>query len=103
MTLADKLRDRVSIQVKTPTPGPLGETVVWKPVETRYAQVTPLDAKARAVYQQLQSEVSHKVIFRGSVSLSLGNNRILHGSKTYEPVEPAQEIEGATVVMVKEV
>ncbi|MBA7569927.1 hypothetical protein ES708_11669 [subsurface metagenome] len=103
MTLADKLRDRVSIQVKTTTPGPLGETEVWKPVETRHAQVTPLDAKARAVYQQLQSEVSHKVIFRGSVSLSLGNNRLLWKDKTLEPVEPAQAIEGKTIVMVKEI
>lgn len=103
MTLADKLRDRVSIQVKTPTPGPLGETVVWKPVETRYAQVTPLDAKARAVYQQLQSEVSHRILMRGTVSLNLGLNRFLWGDKTLEPVEPPQNLNNTTVVMVKEV
>ncbi len=103
MTLADTLTDRVHIQVRTATRTALGETVVWKPVETRYARVIPLDAKARAVYQQLQSEVSHEVTFRGSVSLSLGNNRILWGAKTLEPVEPVQEINGTTVVVVKEV
>jgi len=103
MTLANLLKDRVQIQVKTTTQTALGETIVWKPLETRYARVIPLDAKARAIYQQLQSQVSHKVIFRGSVSLSLGNNRLLWGSKTLEPVEPAQEIEGATIVVVREV
>lgn len=100
---ANILKDRIQIQVRIATIGELGETVVWKPVETRYARVIPLDASARAVYQQLQSQVSHKVIFRGSVSLSLGNNRLLWGAKTLEPVEPVQEIDNTSVVMVKEV
>jgi len=103
MSLANILKDRVTIQVKTTTQTATGETVVWSPVETRHARVIPLDAKARAVYMQMQSEVSHKVIFRGSVSLSLGNNRLLWGSKTLEPVEPVQAIDNSSVVMVKEV
>lgn len=103
MTLANILRDRVQIQVKDTVQTALGETIVWKPVETRYARVIPLDAKARAVYQQLQSLVSHKVIFRGSVSLSLGANRLLWKDKTLEPVEPPQIIENSTVVVVKEI
>lgn len=100
--LSSILKDRVHIQVKTATLGPGGETVVFKPVETRYARVIPLDAKARAVYQQLKSEVSHKVIFRGSVSLSLGSNRLIWGAKTLELVEPAQILNDSTVVVVKE-
>lgn len=103
MTLANMLKDRVIIQVKTTTQTALGETVIWKPVETRYARVIPLDAKARAVYMQMQSIVTHKVIFRGSVSLNLGNNRLLWGSKTLEPVEPPQLLNDTTIVMVKEV
>lgn len=103
MTLTNVLGNRVSIQVKVVTQGPLGETVIWKPVEARHARVVPLDAKARAVYQQLQSQVSHKVIFRGSVSLSLGNNRLLWRGKTLEPVEPAQEMSNSTIVIVREV
>jgi len=103
MTLADKLRDRVAIQVRTITQTALGQIEVWKFVERRFAQVIPLDAKARAIYQQLKSEVSHKVVFRGSVTLNLGSHRILHGSKTYEPVEPPQIIENSTVVVCKEV
>jgi len=98
------LKDRVTIQEKVPTRLAVGgESVVWKPVETRYARVIPLDARARAVYQQLQSEVSHKVIFRGNVSLSLGNYRLLWGAKTLEPVEPPQIIENSTVIVVKEI
>jgi len=104
MTLANVLKDRVQIQVKTTTQTALGETVVWKPVEKRHARVVPLDATARAVYMQMQSQVTHKVIFRDSVSLSLGNNRLLWGSKTLVPVEPVQTLDNKTsVVMVKEV
>lgn len=102
MTLSNILKDRVEIQEGVATRTALGETVVWSSVETRYARVIPLDARARAVYMQMQSQVSHKVIFRGSVSLSLGTNRLLWKDKTLELVEPAQEIEGATVVVVKE-
>lgn len=96
-------KDFVKIQEKTTTAGPLGETITWKPVGNKYALVIPLDAKARAVYQQLQSLVTHKIIFNKGISISLGNNRILHSNKTYEPVEPPQIIENSTVVVCKEV
>lgn len=101
--LTTVLKDRVIIQVKTTTLGALGQTEVWKPVETRYARVIPLDAKARAVYMQMQSEVTHKVVMRGSVSLNLGLNRLLWRDITLEPVGPTQEIGNSTVIMVKEV
>lgn len=104
MTMANALKDRVSIQVKTVTHTSMGETVVWTPVSARYARVIPLDAKARAAYMQLKSEVTHRILFtKGAVTLTLGNNRITHGSKTYEPVEPTADIGNSMVVMVKEV
>jgi len=104
MTMANALKDRVQIQLRVATQTAMGETVTWTPVADRHACVIPLDARAIAQYQQLNSEVSHKVIFsKGAVSLSLGNNRILHGSKTYEPVGPTQIIGESMVVMVKEV
>jgi len=103
MTLANMLKDRVAIQLRTATQTSAGETVIWTPVETRYARVIPLDANARAVYQQLKSEVTHKIVMRGTVSLDLGLNRFKWKDKTLEPVEPAQEINNSTVVMVKEV
>lgn len=103
MTLSNVLKDRVLIQVKTITRTALGQTEVWKPVETRHARVIPLDARARAVYMQFQSEVSHKVIFRGNVTLSIGNNRLLWGSKILGLVEPPLNIDNTTTVVVKEV
>jgi len=101
--LASVLRDRVQIQVKDTVQTALGQTEIWSPVEIRNCRVIPLDAKARAVYQQLHSEVSHRVVFRGSVSISLGNNRLLWKDKTLVPVEPVQEISNTSVVMAKEV
>jgi len=102
MTLANVLTDRVQIQLRTATRTALGETVIWTPMETRHARVIPLDAKARAVYQQMQSEVSHRIVMRGNVSFNLGLNRFKWGSKTLEPVEPPQIVGNATVVVVKE-
>ena len=100
--LPSNLKDRVQIQLRVATQTALGQTVVWKPLLRRYASVIPLDVKARAVYQQLNSYATHKIIFRGSVDITLGANRILHGTKTYEPIEPAQVINHTTVVICKE-
>ena len=102
MALANILRDRVQIQKRVAVATALGETVVWTHVTEKYARVVPLDAKARSVYQQMNSEVTHKVVMRGAVSLPLGVNRLLWGNATLEPVEPTQSIGGNTVVMVKE-
>jgi len=104
MSLANILKDRVTVQLRSTTATSTGETVTWTPVETRHCRVVPLSAAAIAIYQQLQSQVSHKVIFRGSISLSLGDNRLLWGSKTLEPVGPIQTLDDkTTLVMVKEV
>lgn len=100
---ASMLKDRVHIQLRNASHGALGETVTWTPVESKYARVILLDARARAAYQQLQSEVTHKVVFRGKVSLTLGNNRLLWGDVTLEPVEPTQLVEDTTIVVCKQV
>jgi head-tail adaptor len=97
------LKDRIQIQRKTTMLTAAGETEIWTPVQTKFARVIPLDAKAIAQYQQLNSVVTHRIIFRGSVDLGLGTVRFKHGSRTYEPVNPPQEIENTTVVLVREV
>ena len=102
--LANILKDRVTIQLRVATQTAMGETVVWTPVQKLHALKIPLKAEARAVYQQMNSVVTDKFVFRkGVISLSLGNNRILHGSKTYEPVEPSQIVGNATIIICKEV
>jgi len=102
MSLTNILKHRVTIQLRTATQTSTGETITWTPVETRSARVIPLDARARAVYMQTQGIVSHKIIFRGSVSLSLGDNRLLWNDKAMIPVGPIQELGHTTIVMVKE-
>lgn len=103
MNLANVLRHRVQIQVKATTETALGQSVVWKFVKNRYARVISLDAEARAVYMQMKSEVTHKVIFRGTVDISLGNNRMLWKAKTLAPVEPPQELDNSTIIMAREI
>ena len=95
-------KDRVEVQTRTVTLGATGETVVWSPRETLYACVIPLDVSARAIYQQLHSEVTHKIRFHGSVDLSLSENRLIWGSKTLEITEPPRAHGNATTVLVKE-
>ncbi len=97
------LKDRIQIHIKTITQGALGQTVVWKPVEVRYGRVILLSARARADYMQLKSEVTHKVIFREGVSLSLGNNRLLWKAKTLEPVGPPETAGDTTTILTKEI
>lgn len=99
---ANVYNTRVTVQVKTTVLGALGETVVWKPVGKKYAAVVPLSVRARADFQQLHSEATHEVKFRGTVSLALGNNRLLWKDKTLDLVEPPRELDGSTVVVVKE-
>ena len=103
MSKANILRDRVQIQLKTTTATALGQTEVWSPVETRYALVVPVDVKSRAIYQQMNTEITHKVVMRDAVTLKVGLNRLKWGSKTLEPVEVPQILDGDSVVMVKEV
>jgi len=100
--LTNKLKDRVHIQLKTVTATALGQTEVWSPVGTRYALVVPVDVKSRAIYQQMNTEITHRVVLRGVVSLAVGLNRLKWGSKTLEPVEVPQIVNGDSVVMVKE-
>jgi len=53
---------------------------------------------------QSKTEVTHKIVFaKGTVELTLGNNRINHGSKAYEITVPAETIGNDTVIMVKEI
>lgn len=101
--LSNLLKNRVQIIQKTITQGVLGKTVTYKLVESRYALVRPLSAQARAQYQQLNSVVDNEIVFRGDVTIALGEYRIKHGSKTYEPVEPAHLVDGNTIVAVKEI
>ena len=97
------LRDRITILQRVATMTAIGETVTWVPVEKRYARVVPMNAKARAIYQQMQSHATHVVTLRDDVSLSLGDYRILWKDKTLDPTDPPTEREGVTTIAVEEI
>jgi len=101
--ISNALKDRVKLQSKTITQAALGQTVTWKPVDDFPARVVPLKPEARIAYQQLKSNVTHKVEFRKGVTISLGNYRMLWKDKTLEPVEPPQTIGAMTIVLVREI
>ena len=103
MTLTNTLKDRIQIQLRNATLTSTGETVVWTPVETKFARVIPLSVRARAFYQALHSEATHQIVLRGAVSLNLGSNRFKWGDKTLEPVEPPKLVKNTTLIAVKEV
>jgi len=95
-------KDRIQIQQKTVTQTATGQTVIWKPIQTKYGRKIPLDTKTRIQYQQLKSEVSHKMIFKDGVTLDLGTYRFYHGGNTYEPIDPPVSLANNTVILVKE-
>ena len=102
MSLSNVLKDRVTIQVKSSEIGAMGETVTWAHVETRYARVANLSARALAHYQQTETNATHMITFRGSVSLALDDHRFLWKGKTLEPVDPPKNQAGSTTIVVKE-
>ena len=95
-------KTRVLLRVKTVVNGALGQTETYAPVGWKYCAVIPLDAKAIAVYQQLASVVSHKVIFSGEVDIEIGTHDMLWNNKVLTPVSPVQLIDGNTVLAVSE-
>jgi len=96
------MNEVVRIQERTATLDSNGETNVWNPIETRHANVIPLDARARLLYSELKSTVAHKVIFHGEVTIRLGDHRLLWRDKTLLPVAPAEYWNGNTSVVVRQ-
>ena len=96
------MNDVLRIEERTGTLGGSGDTVVWNPIETRHAAVIPLNASAILAYQQMNSQVTHKVVFKGLCTVRLGDHRFQWGAKTLIPVVPVQTINGNTVVLVRE-
>ena len=96
-------KDRIQVQLRTVSEGALGQTVTWTPVQHRFGRVIPLSAMARAEYQQLNTSVTHKIVFEKGITLNLADYRFKHLSKTYEPTEPPMTLEDNTVIVVSEI
>jgi len=96
------LSGRIQVQQRTVTEGAMGSTITWKPVQWRYGRVIPLSATARAQYQQLNTEVTHSLIFTEGITLNLADYRFKCLDKTYEPTQPPIIREDNTVIVCKE-
>ncbi|HUW57737.1 MAG TPA: head-tail adaptor protein [Planctomycetota bacterium] len=101
-------RDRVKIELCTRTQTATGWEETWSDVQTRWARVIALDPAARARYAQIESEVTHKVVFHGAVTLAIADNRLVwltRGAKVLELLEPPRDPDGLgrhTEVAVRE-
>lgn len=102
-------RDRLRVQAKTRTRVATGYTEVWADVEILWGQVIPADVQTRARYAQLQSDVTHTVLFRGVVDLTIGTHRLIwetRADRFLKIVEPISDPGGEqiyTTVAVQEV
>ena len=101
--LSNTLSSRIQIQKRAVTQSATGATIIWRPIEARYGEIIPLSAKAKSEYQQLNTEATHRVIFRDSVSLNLADYRMINGSKVFQPVTPPTEKREYTEIVVKEI
>lgn len=101
--IANTLKSKIQLQEKNISQGALGQTITWKPVQNLYGRRIPLDVRAIDQYQQLNTVVTDKYIFRGTVEINIGQHRLVHGARTFEPQSSAKHFDGVTEVVVKEV
>jgi len=103
MNLTNTLKDKCTLQTKSVTSGALGDVETWSGTTTYWCRKVPVDVKTITAFMQLNTEVDCRFILGGELTIELGNHRIIHKGKTYELVTSAQDIEGNTSVLVKEV
>ena len=82
-------RHRVAILLRSYEDTPDGRLETWQQTAVRWCAVELLSARARADYQQLVGEVTHRFRFRGRVELRMGDHRLSWARQTYELAEPA--------------
>ena len=100
--LASALKQRIQLQEKSVVQGPLGQIVTWQYVRDLFGRRIPVDVRTAAQYQQLNTQVSDKCIFRGAVQIELGKHRLLHRGKVFIPQASAKQYDGVTEIVVLE-
>ena len=91
----EKLKDRVRVQERTTDEKATGVTRSWTDVVTRWGRLVLVNLDGRARYEQVgYSNVTHQIIFRGKLDLSLAKTRFVVQGKVYEPVDPAGNPDG---------
>jgi SPP1 family predicted phage head-tail adaptor len=98
------LRHRISIQAKTETRDARGGIIeTWATVATRWGSIEPLSARELMQAQQVDAQVSHRVILRHYETLTHEHRlekagRIFHISAVTNPLERGKE----TVILAME-
>ncbi len=92
---AQRLRHRVTVQQKDPTPDAYGQpSLAWMDVATLWADIQPVTGKEIFSAQAGQNPVSVRIVLRARSGL-LPSMRVVHGSTQYsiEAVLPVSERE----------
>ena len=85
---AGRLRHRVNIQSRTQARNAHGEMVdAWLTTETRWAGVEPMTSRERFDSQQVQGEISHRIVMRHVPGLD-SSQRIEFKGRRFEIVGP---------------
>jgi hypothetical protein len=98
--LTQILKDTAIIERKLEASHALGQDVAWQNVGTFYCRLVPVDTEGRIAYQQYAGRYIGRFIFRGTPELSL-NHRILHKGDIYIPIDPPQDIECGSMIVVR--
>jgi len=78
------LDHRIKLQTATrASDGAGGSTVTWSDTATVWASVEPVSGREPYVAQQLQGQVSHKVVIRYRSGVTHGM-RVLFGTRTFD-------------------
>lgn len=103
---AGKLRHRINIQTNTPSKNDYGDLIdSWATVETRWAQITPIQGKELIVSDKTVGDISHKVLIRGAIAIT-PKQRILFGSRVFEiisSVDASEEKDIMIEILCKEI
>ena len=99
-----KLRHKVNLQSSTQAQGGYGgESKVWATDESIFAQIQPLRGSELLEFQQINSELTHRIIIRHT-SNATSAKRILYGARIFDinVVRNLKEKNGMVELICKE-
>ena len=93
-----KLRHLVKLQSSIDTMSDYGEeTKTWVTIESIYASVEPLRGRELLEFDQMEAEISHRIIIRATDNAT-PSTRILWGSRIFD-INVVRKIEEREIMM----
>lgn len=103
--LAGRLRDRIEILERTVSKSALGNAESWDTSRTLWGRMSSISVGSRAIYQQaFNSQVTHRVVFRGRQTFSTQNERFRWRDHDYQIIGPVEDVSGLgreSIILVK--